>query len=97
MVEFQPGTKNETAVARQVTVLASPGASFVFSGRLTYLNMGSALAVIVDPRDQRSYEVKLGPGASIADLREGQDVTAHAIFDGGQYTATSVVINPETK
>ena len=96
LVEFQPGAKNETAVARRVTVLASPGASFVFNGRVSYLNLGSALVVIVDPRDQKTYEVKLGPGVSPTELREGQDVTAYAVFDG-QYTASSVVVNPETK
>lgn len=97
VVEFQPAAKSDTAVARHVTVLASPGASYVFNGRVSYLNLGSAMVVIIDPRDQKSYEVRLGPGVSATELREGQDVTAYTIFDGGQYTANSVVINPPPK
>jgi len=91
---FAPDS-HEHDVARRVTVLAVPGASFVFSGNIAYLDLRAGSLTIVDPRDGKSYDLRMSPAAQQAnqDLHRGQGVTVTASFDGSSYTATAIVAN----
>ena len=80
------------AVARQISVVATPGNSFVFVGRVAHLDLHLGLLVVVDPRDQRSYEIRFDPrviGVS-DDLREGVTVEATTRFNGSRYVASAI-------
>ncbi|MGA9208116.1 MAG: hypothetical protein WB347_09975, partial [Terriglobales bacterium] len=83
------------AMVRQISILASPGTAFVFAGRLEYLDLRRGLLVVVDPRDNKSYEVNFDSTVRglTRDIREGADVTVHADFDGSRYTAQSITLN----
>lgn len=78
-----------------VSILASPGATFAFSGRVTFLDLRRGLLVIVDPRDNRSYEVYVDPNnrSLTQKLQEGADVMVDTRFDGSHYEARSVIVN----
>lgn len=93
-VTFIPGGQG---LVQQLSVLAVPGTSFVFSGPVTRLNLATHLLVVANKTDGKSYEIDYDParlGAS-KDLREGSDVNVSATFDGQRYIAQTVRVIPE--
>ena len=102
--ELKPGTLVTLAFApvnggapmvRQISILASPGAAFIFSGRIEHLDLRRGLLVMVDPRDNKSYEVYFDPSARhlARDLKQGVDVTVQATFDGRRYQSREIAVN----
>ncbi len=105
-IAFAAGSEQKSANRRsddhqplvtQISILASPGATFSFSGRVSFLDLGRGLVVIVDPRDNRSYEVYVDSDdrALAQKLQEGADVMVEARFDGTHYEARSVMVHSE--
>ena len=94
-VTFEANDKGK-AVANHVTVLAKPGSDFVFSGKLSSLDMHSGIMVLVDPRDQKSYQISFDPGVitTTSTLHPGDSVRVSAAFDGTRYTATDIMSIP---
>ena len=79
-------------VASQIVVLAVPGASFIFSGDITELDVGAGFLTITDPRDDKNYRITFEPRmvTNIQDLRVGQRVRIIAGYDGSNYTASNI-------
>jgi hypothetical protein len=101
---LQPGTlvavqfdteQNGRVVARQVSVLAKPGASFTFVGRVTALDLSSGLLTLISATDGGNYEIYLDPSAvPVGDsLHVAADVTVVTTFDGNRYVARNVTVN----
>jgi hypothetical protein len=90
-VTFDAGDKGR-AVASHVTVLAKPGSEFVFSGKVSALDMHSGIILLVDPRDQKSYQISFDPEVQpVANtLHVGDQVRVSAAFDGTRYTAADI-------
>ncbi len=81
-------------VVSHITVLAKPGTPLVFSGKIAHIDMRSKRMVVVDPRDQKSYEISFNPGLPKAnELNEGAEVMVSAEFDGTQYAASAITLN----
>lgn len=77
--------------AREITVLATPGALFVFSGVVTGLNVASGYMMVTDARDQRSYQIRFNPQDPVVlRLRMGDHVRVTANYDGTRYAATRI-------
>jgi hypothetical protein len=93
-VKFGP-QKNGSDTASEVSVLAVPGASFAFSGRITALDLRLGLLILTSSTDRKTYEVYFDPSVSGVDgsLREGDDVMVMTRFDGNRYVARSVTVN----
>jgi len=93
-VTFDAGEKGR-AVASRVTVLAEPGSNFVFSGKISSLDMHAGIMMVVDPRDQKSYQISFDPSrlTITENLHVGDEVRVDAMFDGTRYAATDVVRN----
>ena len=91
---FTPGN-GEAPIVRQISILALPGAAFIFSGRIDHLDLRRGLLVVVDPRDNKSYEVYFDPTARhlARDLKQGVDVTVQATFDGRRYQSREIAVN----
>ena len=91
---FTPGN-GEAPIVRQISILALPGAEFIFSGRIDHLDLRRGLLVVVDPRDNKSYEVYFDPTARhlARDLKQGVDVTVQATFDGRRYQSREIAVN----
>jgi hypothetical protein len=91
---FTPGS-SDAPIVRQISILATPGAAFVFSGRIAHLDIHRGLLVLVDPRDNKSYEAYFDPAARrlTRDLRQGADVTVQASFDGKRYESRDIAVN----
>jgi len=85
---------NGRDVAREVSILAVPGASFTFQGQVTALDLRTGLLVVISPSDRKSYEIYLDPAVRVdSALREGVTVSVKTTFDGSRYVARSLTIN----
>ena len=91
-VVFAPGRKG--GIADEVYILAVPGSSYVFVGRITNVDGRQGLLAIDNQSDQRNYELHYNRAQILEHdrLRVGAKVTAHAIFDGTSYSADSISI-----
>lgn len=88
------GSKTGQGIATGIDVLAVPGANFVFSGRLSLLNLLSGRMVITDPRDSKSYPISFDPSLLpvTRTLHEGMTVKVTTNYDGVRYTASGVSV-----
>lgn len=93
-VKFRSDAKGH-GVASQVVILATPGTAFVFVGNVASLDVHSGLLVVVDPRDDKRYDVFFDAARFPVsrDLHEGADVTVTADFDGARYVASAITVN----
>ena len=94
-VDFQADNAGKN-VARNIAVLATPGSAFVFTGNVVFLDLHSGQLALVDPRDDKRYEISFDPDrfAINRDVHEGSDVTVIANFDGTRYSASAVTVIP---
>jgi hypothetical protein len=89
-LDFQPDNRGQ-GIARQVTILATPGSTFAFSGTVSSLNMAGGFMVVLDPRDQRSYQIYFNPkDPAVEKLHQGDNVRIEANYDGTRYAATRI-------
>jgi hypothetical protein len=87
-LNFQSDSKGQ-GTAQEITILATPGASFVFTGTVAALNVAGGYLTVVDPRDQRSYQIYFNPQDPVVlKLHEGDRVRIAADYDGTRYAAT---------
>jgi hypothetical protein len=91
-VKFDSNNRGQ-GVASEISVLAAPGASFIFSGTVSELDLPAGTMVVVDPRDNQSYRISFDAHAPISQrLRIGQRVRLSADYDGHKYVATEIAI-----
>jgi hypothetical protein len=81
-------------LAREIHILAAPGAAFTFLGKVTYLDLHRGLLAVQNSGDDRNYEIHFSPSHTEAARRlgVGTEVRVVATFEGTQYTAQSVDI-----
>ena len=92
-VKFGP-RQDGSEVAREVSVLAVPGASFTFGGIVTAVDLRLGLIVLTSSSDHKSYEIYLDPSVTIADdVRPSADITVLTRFQDNKYVARSVTVN----
>ncbi|HET7208017.1 MAG TPA: hypothetical protein VFI95_15680 [Terriglobales bacterium] len=91
VISFEPGS-NSRDVARQIRVVANPGQRFLFSGKVTFLDMRAKRLAIANQTDHETYDIALDviPAAYTRELRAGSEVTIGAVFDGKQYQAHTI-------
>ena len=92
-LQFEPDGKGR-GEATQITFLATPGSQFVFGGSLIALDMHTGTMVILDPKDDRSYQIAFNPASvpSIQNVHAGQRVRVTAEYDGTRYVARDVTV-----
>ncbi len=90
---FTPVSRKENTI-REMEILASPGDTYQFYGKVTHLDLSRGLVVIDNQTDGRSYEVRFDPAmnANVRKLNVGSQVNAVAVFDGNAYNARSLDI-----
>jgi hypothetical protein len=89
-VNFESDYRGQ-GTAHEITVLATPGASFDFTGEVTSLNVAGGYMEVLDPRDQRSYRIHCNPQDPVVlRLRMGDHVRVVAKYDGTRYAATRI-------
>jgi hypothetical protein len=92
-VRFSP-EQSTRGLAREITVLAAPGAAFTYVGKITYLDMHRGVLALQDTLDQKNYEIRFDPTRTQSrnDLAVGSEVRVVAIFEGNRYTAQSITL-----
>jgi hypothetical protein len=90
-LQFDPDGKGR-AVATRITVLATPGSTFVFAGNLVSLDSRAGTMTVLDPRNDQTYQIGFNPGSlsAIENIHPGQHVRITAAYDGKQYIAQTV-------
>lgn len=93
VVHFQPGGDNRD-VAQAIRILASPGATFTFSGTVTFLDLRARRIAIDNRTDNQNYDISVDsvPTSMLRDLKVGSEATVTAVFDGHNYQAHSIEI-----
>ncbi len=89
-VTFRPGERSHQAA--QIDILAQPGSTFTFAGKMTFVDLRVGYVAIADQAGANTYEVAvdhLTPAVK-RQLKEGTDVIVQAKFDGQKYQAQSV-------
>jgi hypothetical protein len=92
-VRFAASSPNR-GLAREVSIIATPGATFTFAGKVTYLDLRRGLLAVQNSTDDKNYEIHFSP-ATVPDrtnLGVGRDVLVRATFEGARYMAQSVNI-----
>lgn len=77
---------------RAITVLASPGSTFAFAGKVTFVDLSQKMIAIDNRSDGKKYDVSMDAIAAsvLRQIREGEDVSVSTVFDGTRYSARSV-------
>ncbi len=83
------------AIASAITVLAVRGSSFSFSGNVASIDFHSGLLVLVDPSDQRSYEISFSPAVfpESRTVHPGDHVMVAAVYTGSGFVASAITPN----
>jgi len=92
-VQFSPDRPNQ-GLAREITIVAAPGSTFTFVGKLTFLDMHRGLLALQNVLDDKNYEIHFNPARTDLkdDLAVGTEVRIVAVFDGPKYTAQTIVL-----
>ena len=81
-------------LAREVSIVAAPGSTFTFAGRITFLDLHRGLLAVQNGTDDRNYEIHFS-FANTADrnsLAVGTEVLIVATFEGARYSAQTVKV-----
>jgi len=91
VIDFAPGL-NGLNEAHQIQVLANPGQSFTFVGRITFVDMHSNRIAIANQSDNETYDLGIDSvlQSQTRGLREGVQAKVQAVFDGKQYQAREI-------
>jgi hypothetical protein len=86
--------QGSSGFVREITLLAQPGSSFTFLGKVTFVDLSKKLMGISNQNDNKSYDLSVAtiPTSILQSLREGGTAAVSAAFDGTQYVAQKVEI-----
>jgi hypothetical protein len=90
-VRFAASSPNR-GLAREISIIAIPGSTFTFAGKVTFLDLHRGLIAVQNSTDDKNYEIHFAPSA-VANRNElgvGRDVLVRATFEGTRYMAQSV-------
>jgi hypothetical protein len=91
-VEFAANNRGQ-GTAQEISVLAAPGATFIFSGTLSALDMHAGALTLVDAKSNQAYQIFFDPThQSARSLRAGQHARISADYDGKRYVATEISV-----
>jgi hypothetical protein len=91
-VQFAPEREN-LGVASFIDVLASPGQSITFAGKVRHLDIRNKELAVENHSDSKTYEIALDRDRALpANLMVGSEVNVAAIFDGKQYKAAQISV-----
>ena len=93
-VKFESDNQGR-GVARQITILATPGSTFVFSGDIATLDLHTGLLGLVDPAGDKTYQLSFDPARIplSQNLHRGEHVKVTASFSGARYVASAIAVD----
>ena len=93
-LKFAPGGRAR-GVVKEISVLAVPGTSFTFAGKVTFLDLRSKALAVENVSDGKTYDISFDPPAveGRENLTVGSQVTIVAAFTGSGYVAQSLTVH----
>jgi hypothetical protein len=90
-VKFAPERPNR-GEAREIVIVARPGATFTFTGPVTFLDRHREVMAVRNRLDNKTYDLHLAAARmdATANLAVGSEVNVVATFEATQYTAQQV-------
>jgi len=93
-VQFLPEKENR-GIAKTITILAAPGETFTFAGTVRHLDYREGILAIENRSDSRTYDIAFDRDRRLpSNLTIGSDVRVAAVFDGMQYKANQINVDP---
>ena len=93
-VKFSPGTGHR-GTAQQIAVLATPGTTFTFAGKVTHLDLRTGVIAVDNMSDHQTYDIFFDPKNKLQDdITIGSQVQVTATFTGTGYKAQTISANP---
>lgn len=92
-VRFAAESPNR-GLAREIDILAAPGSSFTFAGRVTYLDIHRGVLAVQNLTDNKNYDIRFA-SARIPEIKRlgvGMEVWIVATFEGAAYIAQTIKI-----
>jgi hypothetical protein len=90
VVQFMPDKENR-GIAREITILAAPGESFTFAGKVTHLDVSTGQLAVENRTDNKTYDIAIDDKKDIpSNLMIGTEVNIAAVFDGRHYKANRI-------
>jgi hypothetical protein len=92
-VKFSGGSGGH-GVATHIDILATPGSTFVFRGKLSFLDLHSGRFTIVSAHDRKTYEIEFDPSQFpiSREFHEGTSLKVTTLYDGSRYVASEITI-----
>jgi hypothetical protein len=101
MADLKPGSlvalsfgpdQRRSGNVQEIEILAQPGSTFSFFGRITYMDLSKKMIAVANEIDSKTYDIQLETlsGSSLRNLRQGSLVAVYAVFDGKHYLARSI-------
>jgi hypothetical protein len=89
----------ERSEVREINILAQPGSSFSFFGKITFIDLSRRLIAIANDPDSKTYDIYLEalPSSVLRDVHQGSEVGISAVFDGSHYVARSIELVPSNR
>ncbi|HLJ90528.1 MAG TPA: hypothetical protein VKZ53_27210 [Candidatus Angelobacter sp.] len=96
-VVFSPDRSNR-GLAREIDILARPGTSFIFAGKITFLDLHRGVVALQNATDDKNYELHFDPAKmpEKSKLGVGVQVRIDASFESTEYTARSITVVSES-
>jgi hypothetical protein len=96
-LKFAPGGRAR-GVVKEISILAVPGTTFTFAGKVTFLDLRSKALAVENFSDGKTYDISFDPPAVEGrdNLVVGAQVTIVATFTGSGYIAKSLTVNQES-
>jgi hypothetical protein len=91
---FVPGPEGPTV--NEISILATPGTVYTFSGQVADVNLQKGLLVLEDNSSHNTYDLFFdSSGRHLTEgLNIGANVTAKTQFDGKQYRVRELTVTP---
>ena len=92
-VRFAAESPNR-GLAREIDILAAPGATFTFAGKITFLDIHRGVMGIQNLTDDKNYDIRfaLNRNPEVKNLGVGMNVWIVATFEGSRYLAQTIKV-----
>lgn len=84
--------KGRSGVVQELTLLAVPGSTFTFLGRITFVDVSRKMIAVANQNDGKSYDIYFEsiPVTVLQRLHEGSQASISALFEGDRYVAQKI-------
>src|SRR5207244_710675 len=98
LVSITFGSQGREREVREINILAQPGSSFSFFGKITFIDLSRRLIAIANDPDSKTYDIYLEalPSSVLRDVHQGSEVGISAVFDGSHYVARRIELAATT-